>query len=73
MGILVSCWHLCWQRWRTVFLVSRETNMKLPDTSISNIKPAVKAQKISDGGGLYLYVSPVSCDPLLELGVDAAS
>lgn len=32
--------------------------MKLSDTSIRNVKPTAKVQKISDGGGLYLYVSP---------------
>lgn len=32
--------------------------MKLSDTSIRNVKPATRVQKLSDGGGLYLYVAP---------------
>lgn len=32
--------------------------MKLSDTSIRNIKPTAKVQKLSDGGGLFLFVSP---------------
>ena len=32
--------------------------MKLTDTAIRNAKPADKPQKLSDGGGLYLEVSP---------------
>ena len=32
--------------------------MALSDTSIRNIKPNAKVQKLSDGGGLYLYISP---------------
>ena len=30
----------------------------LPDTTFRNIKPNSKVQKISDGGGLYLHISP---------------
>ena len=32
--------------------------MPLTDTSIRAIKPAASPQKISDGGGLYLFVTP---------------
>jgi len=32
--------------------------MPLTDTSIRNAKPATKAQKLSDGEGLYLHISP---------------
>lgn len=30
----------------------------LTDTSIRNAKPTAKAQKLSDGEGLYLHISP---------------
>ena len=33
--------------------------MKLTDTSVRGIKATGKAKKLSDGGGLYLHVSPV--------------
>lgn len=32
--------------------------MKLTDTRIKRIKPAMKAYKVSDGGGLFLWVTP---------------
>jgi len=32
--------------------------MALSDTNVRNIKPGAKVQKLSDGGGLYLFVSP---------------
>ena len=32
--------------------------MKLSDAFLRAVKPTGKAQKVSDGGGLYLYVSP---------------
>ena len=32
--------------------------MKLSDITVRNIKPSSKVQKLSDGGGLYLHVSP---------------
>ena len=32
--------------------------MALSDTNIRNIKPGAKVQKLSDGGGLHLHISP---------------
>ena len=32
--------------------------MPLTDTSIRAIKPLAKPQKVADGGGLYLFVTP---------------
>jgi len=32
--------------------------MPLTDTAIRNIKPQEKPFKLSDGGGLYLFVTP---------------
>lgn len=32
--------------------------MKLTDTQIKRIKPSTKANKVSDGGGLFLWVTP---------------
>ena len=34
------------------------TNMSLTDTAIKAIKPTGKAQKITDGKGLFPYVTP---------------
>lgn len=36
----------------------RDTNMPLSDSKIRNLKPQERVQKLSDGGGLYLYVPP---------------
>jgi integrase len=47
-----------------VYLLVREdrrggdTNMPLKDTALRNVKPGVKPQKLSDGGGLHLLVQP---------------
>ena len=35
-----------------------DTNMKLTDTALRALKPTDKVQKLSDGGGLYLHVTP---------------
>ena len=35
-----------------------DTNMKLTDTALRALKPSDKVQKLSDGGGLYLHVTP---------------
>jgi integrase len=35
-----------------------DTSMKLTDTFLRSLKPTGKIQKLSDGGGLYLYTSP---------------
>ena len=32
--------------------------MPLTDTAVRNAKPAIKARKLFDGGGLYLEISP---------------
>ncbi|MCB2114149.1 MAG: DUF4102 domain-containing protein [Parvularculaceae bacterium] len=32
--------------------------MPLSDSKIRNLKPLDRVQKLSDGGGLYLYVPP---------------
>ena len=32
--------------------------MALTDLKIQSIKPSTKSQKVSDGDGMYLYVSP---------------
>jgi integrase len=39
-------------------LLQKETNMKLKDITVRNIKPILKPQKLSDGGGLHLLVQP---------------
>jgi hypothetical protein len=32
--------------------------MSLTDTTVRAIKPVAKPQKVADGGGLYLFVTP---------------
>jgi len=34
------------------------TNMPLTNTNIINVKASGKVQKLTDGEGLYLYISP---------------
>jgi hypothetical protein len=36
----------------------RDTVMPLTDTGIRNAKPTAKPYKLSDGGGMYLLVTP---------------
>lgn len=32
--------------------------MKLSDATVKSLKPGLRPQKISDGSGLYLFISP---------------
>lgn len=47
---------LAYRQWILSYM--EDTNMKLSDASIRNVKRSEKVQKLSDGGGLYLHVSP---------------
>jgi hypothetical protein len=67
------CWHFCGipksankrmnQRESHRYLLKRipargRASMKLTDTFLRNLKTTGKVQKHSDGGGLYLQISP---------------
>ena len=54
-GISVNCWYICWYGRNA----SRGyTNIPLSDSQIRGAKPRPKVFKLSDGGGLQLWVSP---------------
>jgi integrase len=47
-----------WDFTALLWTVLEDTNMKLTDTALRALKPTDKVQKLSDGGGLYLHVTP---------------
>jgi integrase len=47
-----------WDFTALLWTILEDTNMKLTDTALRALKPTGKVQKLSDGGGLYLHVTP---------------
>ena len=47
-----------WDFTALLWTVLEDTNMKFTDTALRALKPTGKVQKLSDGGGLYLHVTP---------------
>jgi hypothetical protein len=43
---------------RDQFAVSKEHRTSLTDTAIKNAKPGTKPDKLSDGSGLFLLLTP---------------
>ena len=60
MEAINSCGYICGYIRRELWVHCLEVaSMRLTDIQIKRIKPGAKPHKISDGGGLFLWVTPV--------------
>ena len=55
VGIRKNCWYICWY---VVGANKPDTNMPLTDMEIRAAKPGARLVKLSDGGGLQLWIMP---------------
>jgi hypothetical protein len=58
VGIRLICWYFCWYFNRESAPLEWDTNMPLSDATVRGAKPATTLRKLSDGGGLYLLITP---------------
>ena len=55
VGIRKNRWYICWY---AVATNKTDTNMPLTDMEIRTAKPGARLAKLSDGGGLQLWIMP---------------
>jgi integrase len=56
MANRLICWYFCWYLSHTK--ISDTNTLPLTDAAVRNSKPQEKPIKLSDGGGLHLFVTP---------------
>ncbi len=59
-GVQQKCWYICWYVADTnkPYTNRADANMILTDAKIRAAKPAARLVKLSDGGGLQLWITP---------------
>jgi hypothetical protein len=58
IGIRQICWYPRWYFGDSIVPNGGGTNMPLSDTGVRGARPATTPRKLSDGGGLFLLITP---------------